>query len=83
MLCCFRSRPANEVSQVTADAPEPHWPVEAYQRVFMCEAHALQWYGWNQQRGDPAQPYQYHHLVTQLQKQVTKDKIPGVESLHR
>lgn len=49
---------------------EPHWDLGVYQRVFLTEAAAQMWFGWNSMRGDPAQPFHYQHLLQHLQQEV-------------
>jgi hypothetical protein len=58
------------IAEQDAEAVEPHWGLGVYQRVFLTEAAAQAWYGWNSMRGDPAQPFHYHQLLQRLQQEV-------------
>jgi hypothetical protein len=53
-----------------ANQPEPHWPPEVYQRVFLSAAAATTWWQWNRALGDPGQPYHVCHLLAYLQQLV-------------
>lgn len=53
-----------------ANQPEPHWPPEVYQRVFLSAAAATTWWQWNRALGDPGQPYHVRHLLAYLQQLV-------------
>ncbi|MEW5304657.1 MAG: hypothetical protein WDW36_007254 [Sanguina aurantia] len=47
----------------TAERQALLWDSNVYSRVFLSEFSACTWYAWNHERGDPAQPYHYQHMV--------------------
>lgn len=50
-----------------------HFEADMYARVFLSSAHAMQWYHpWNDDKGDPAQPFHYFYLVESIQQQVCR-----------
>jgi hypothetical protein len=63
----------------SSSAPEPHWPPEAYSRVFLSRSAALSWWSWNQSMGDPGQPYHVYYLLHHVEQQV-KEATAGHET---
>lgn len=48
-----------------------HWGDDMYCRVFLSRAHAMLWYqGWNDSKGDPAQPYHCYQFIESAQQQI-------------
>ncbi|KAG1662271.1 hypothetical protein FOA52_002160 [Chlamydomonas sp. UWO 241] len=49
----------------TAERELMFWDRAVYQRVFLTEASSQLWCSWHAAKGDPAQPFQYLHMVSE------------------
>ncbi|KAI8469832.1 MAG: hypothetical protein J3K34DRAFT_511818 [Monoraphidium minutum] len=56
------------------------WGADVYRRVFLAREHAERWHrGWNDARGDPAQPFHYHAFVAAAQEQARRRALRVAE----
>ena len=43
----------------------------------MTEGAATTWYAWNQEKGDPSQPFQYQHMVAEAAREMRALQAEG------
>ncbi|GAX80614.1 hypothetical protein CEUSTIGMA_g8049.t1 [Chlamydomonas eustigma] len=54
----------------TTEREKLFWDRTVYSRLFFTESAATKWYSWNNERGDPAQPFQYQHIVSEARREM-------------